>query len=347
MSDIDFDELDRAVSGALNGTSPSTEATPPSVLRTERTSLTPASSSTYGSPSAYSSAPLVSPSDPPVVAPVASTPTTASAPALAARRSSGRFMDMVHPSSDMRTSTTGSAPTTPTPTPTPTTRPQPTVLHQPTRPPVQPPAPAVSAPVMPEAPAWNEPLESPFLPDAKVEKRPLGGTATDTSASNDDDVFDFQGLLDEPKEHLLEAPEPPERLEAVTMPDPIDFAAAAAINEAIESQGYEDEEEVVAEPQVPVKPEIFEAPAAVTLATAPSPVDEQPIGPTSITPQYKEQPSSNQETGPMYDTESYYQPVAAPIKRKSGWLNILWIVLLVALGAGLGYVGLMFVMPML
>jgi hypothetical protein len=339
MSDIDFDELDRAVSGALNGT------TPPSVLRTERTSLTPASSSTYGSPSAYSSAPLVSPSTPPVVAPVAPTPTTASPPALAARRSSGRFMDMVHPSSDMRTSTTGSAPVISTPT----TRPQPTVLHQPSRPPVQPPVPVIAAPVIPETPAWNEPLESPFLPDAKVEKRPLGGTATDSSAHNDDDVFDFQGLLDEPKEHLLEAPEIQERLEAVTMPDPIDFAAAAAINEAIESHGYEDEEEeVIAESKVSPKPEVFEAPiAAAASVAAPTAIVEEPIGPTSITPQYKEQPSSNQETGPMYDTESYHQPLAQPVKKKSGWLNIIWIILLVALGAGLGYVGLMFVMPML
>jgi hypothetical protein len=332
MSDIDFDELDRAVSGALNGT------TPPSVLRTERTSLTPASSSTYGNPSAYSSAPMVSPSTPPVVAPVASTPTTASAPALAARRSSGRFMDMVHPSSDMRTSTTGSAPATSTPT----TRPQPTVLHQPSRPPVQPPAP-VAAPVIPETPAWNEPLESPFLPDAKVEKRPLGGTATDSSAHNDDDVFDFQGLLDEPKEHLLEAPETQERLEAVTMPDPIDFAAAAAI----ESQGYEDEEEVVAEPKISSKLEEFEAPIATAPVTAPTTIIEEPIGPISITPQYKEQPSSNQETGPMYDTESYHQPVTQPIKKKSGWLTLVLIILFVLLGAGLGFVGFTYFMPML
>ncbi len=311
MSDIDFDELDRAVNGALNNTpTPQPVAdntapapvTPPVVEPVERTSLSS-------------------------VAPT-SKPTAPVAPA--ARRSSGRFMDMVHPSSDMRSRTDEPSVTSPLSTPS-VVAPAPAVVSQP----------VVTAPEIIETPAWNEPLESPFLPDAKVEKRPLGGG--DTQAPNESEAipsgFDFQGLLDEPDEELLEAPEPQERLEATTLPDPIDFAAAQAPVVITP---------IVQEPvkEAPARPEVNPAPLRAP-EPAPQPVAEEPIGPTSITPQYKEQPSSNQESGAIFDTESYHQPVVQPAKKKSGWLTVLWILLLVALGAGGGWAIYTYVLPML
>ena len=371
MTDIDFDELDRAVSGALRGPKPSSEQTseavsqPQTVQRTERTVLSPAFSSPYSSgPSPLvGSTPTVAPTPTvaaPVIEPIVSiTPvTTPAAPATpadspaistapAARRSSGRFMDMVHPSSDMRSK--NAVLTSPVATRPEPSRPQPVrseATHLQTTPVPQP---IVPEPVQPEAPAWNEPLESPFLPDAKVEKRPLGGGDAAKTEDTSDDIFDFQGLLDdEPEELLLEAPEAQERLEATTMPDPIDFAAASSMSDPVNATDYDVEPTtndvpftppvaVVAEPEVTA---VYEAPVS---RVAP----EEPIGPTSITPQYKEQPSSNQETGAMYDTESYHQPVSQPVKKKSGWLTVLWILLLVIIGAGAGFAVFTYVLPML
>lgn len=293
MSDIDFDELDRAVNGALNGEPVSRPTSEPS------------------------SAP--EPTESPLIAPVERTrmnPTeqhVAPRPAApAARRSSGRFMDVIHPSSDMRTNTN----TTAAPAP---------IVNKPEVAPV--------VPTEPETPSWTEPLESPFLPDAKVEKRPLGGVAT---PEPEPAPFDFQGLLDEPEEELLEAPEPQERLEATTtMPDPIDFAQPKT--------EVADVPEEVAVESVEQEPAVEKPPAE---QPAPQPIEE-PVGPTSITQQYKEQPSSTQQSGAIYDTESYHQPVSHVPGKKPSWFIIVWIILLVLLGAGAGWAVYTFVLPML
>jgi hypothetical protein len=308
MSDIDFDELDRAVNGALGSDTPAPELTvdipepteTPTIEHVERT--------------------VLNPTTPEVKAPVA--------PAPAARRSSGRFMDMVHPSSDMR-GPAGSVPADNKPQVIPTVEPVTEELKE------------------VETSAWNEPLESPFLPDAKVEKRPLGGGEPATETNSAANGFDFQGLLDEPKEELLEAPEPQERLEATSMPDPIDFAAANAITPEIESQPIEAEEPVKIE-ETPVTETVEEVSAEPEIVAEPvQPVAEEPVGPTSITPQYKEQPSSNQESGAMYDTESYHQPVAQPVKKKSSWFTFMWIIILVLLGAAAGWAVYTYVLPTL
>ena len=308
MSDIDFDELDRAVNGALGGNNTSAPKPPfnevpavqevPTITRIERTTLSPISSDL-----------------PPTVT---STPASI---APAARRSSGRFMDMVHPSSDMRSQQTPRLP----------------VENRPESAPVVNLEPAIAK--IDDSSAWNEPLESPFLPDAKVEKRPLGGgeaAAAAVEANVIVDSFDFQGLLDEPEEELLEVPQPQGRIEEVASPDHIDIVAAAAITDEIESKAFEAEEPVEV---TPVVPEV--------VPVQPQPVIEEQIGPSSITPQYKEQASSNQESGAMYDTESYHQAVAAPVQKKSGWFTVLWILLLVLLGAGGGWAVFTYVLPML
>lgn len=313
MSDIDFDELDRAVNGAIGDNStpapqPTVNEAPvvpsvPSFNVVERTTVS-------GLSTAQTSVPASSP--------VPSTPTVSATPA--ARRSSGRFMDMVHPSSDMRSGV---------PTSRVENRPVPTPEIEP----------EVIIPEVAESPVWSEPLESPFLVDAKVEKRPLGGGEAPTGQPDLTVAsFDFQGLLDEPDEPLLKAPEPQERIEATTMPDPIDFAAASAISDEIELKPFEAEKPVIIEESV-VEPK--------SLTEAFQSVAEEPIGPTSITPQYKEQASAQQESGAMYDTESYHQAVSAPVKKKSGWFTVIMILLLVVLGAGGGWAVFTYILPML
>lgn len=263
MTDFDFEELDKAVSGAIGDTPVSNDTTDG------------------------------------VSVPDTTTPDTNSAPA--ARRSSGRFMDMVHPASDMRTSRP-----TQSPAPRVESRPEQTLVED--RP--------IEDPL--------KPAESPFLPDAKVEKRPLGSEEA-TGALSQVNPID---LLEEPEEPLLEAPDDP-RIEAHAMPDPIDFAA--------KNEG--ESHPVVEEAKVAEVDTTHDEPAPVA--------DTAPAGPDSITQQYKEQPSSTAQSGAIYDTEAYHQPVPKPAKKRSGAWIILWILILVILGAAAGAAFYIFVLPML
>ena len=116
----------------------------------------------------------------------------------ASRRSAGRFMDMVHPSSDMKQQGMGAPAVSPS-----FTKPAP-IVPKPVPPAPRPQAPIARpvAPVVIPPKEEEKPLESPFLPDAVVEKRPLGSPATAQRSA----VPDF---LSGPKEELLEFPEEP------------------------------------------------------------------------------------------------------------------------------------------
>lgn len=296
LSDFDFDELDKVVAGALSDTQ--------SDVRPEaETPVVPA--------------PVQSEDPKP-------TPVVARPSAPAARRSAGRFMDVVHPSSDMRTKS-GFTPPVSTPA----------VSSQLTEEPQE----SVEA----ELEDWAKPLESPFLPDAKVEKRPLGTMPATGDASKEDEL-------------LLEAPDDP-LLEAHAMPDPIDFAAhASALPSEQEDTGspapveaIEETlpEEVIVEEieQKPVEPGVKpEVPAAKVEEVVKS---DEPVGPASISQQYTEQPSTSPESGAIYDTESYHQPLAAAPKKKSGAWVFVWILLLLIVGAAAGAGFYFFVLPML
>ncbi|MNX68010.1 hypothetical protein D3C86_991710 [compost metagenome] len=95
-------------------------------------------------------------------------------------------------------------------------------------------------------------------------------------------------------------------------------------------------QESIATPDVASMPQATPAPVSPAF-TAPvvTPAPVVPAGPASIQPQYKEEPSSTKEEhAAIYDTDSYHQPLVHPVKKKSGWLWVVWIVLLLALGAG-------------
>jgi hypothetical protein len=285
MQDIDFDELDRAVSSTI-GPKPKAEDT----------------------------------SDTSVAVNVSRPESSSPPPTPAARRSSGRFMDVVHPSSDMRsTSTERSEPRKPeAPVPSkpeaaPTDWPDPLDFHgfkmddtDEAEAPAPTPVEANEA-----SDESTKPLESPFLSDTKVEKRPLGAFSTA-----------------EAKE-LPTAPEEPE-------------------TPLLEASG---EELIPAETEKAEEPEAVEAPTEpeAPIEGEPTPPEvEEPIGPTSITQQYKEQPSTaDQPSGAIFDTEAYHQPLAHPEKKRSGAMVILWIIALILLGAGVGAGVYFFVLPML
>jgi hypothetical protein len=341
MSDFDFDEIDKAVNSALQT---DTDASAAPVVQPE-----PVKTQAQEDIS----------QEPPVEKADESSPP-------ATRRSSGRFMDMVHPSSDMRSRTNGDASRNestafipPSPIPETIASNEPTA-PRPTLTPAEPVAPPrFEEPVSSE---WNVPLETPFLPDAKVEKRPLGGYGTPPE----------QQLLDEPEDELkLEASDEP-LLEAQTETTPNDFASQMSsmieahdkemANSLTEESPLETEDSVVAEEQPvseeieteivevePVVAPIEGTPTPAPVSPSPSPPKPTPelTGPTSIAQQYTEQPGVEQPQGAIYDTENYHQALVHTDKKRSGILPIIWILLLVIFGGAAGVGFYFFVLPLL
>ena len=323
MSDFDFDEIDKAVSSALSGAESSVSA----------------SSTVPTSPT-----PLAAPAPKPRT-PAADHPHEAAQPArprsLATRRSAGRFMDMVHPSSDMRG----------TPTKTGHLTARPARVERRTF--VAPQSSSVEhhnvndlsystpaeAGLTSESP-WAPSLESPFLPDAKVEKKPLG-TAHPTGEV-------AAPLFEEADELLLEAPDEL-LLEAHTMPDPLDFIAATSDDDISQGASLEQDAQEVTPRQEAEKagaPHLEETQAVVGGGEEEDPT--RLVGPTSIRQQYEERaPVASQESGAIYDTEEYHKPLVAQEKTRHGAWAVLWILALVVLGAAAGGVVYLYVLPVI
>jgi hypothetical protein len=112
-------------------------------------------------------------------------------------------------------------------------------------------------------------------------------------------------------------------------------------------------------PEAPIVPETSadtpkhtESPASETPVALPKLKDEVPAtetasaAPSSIVQQYKEQPSTGeQNTGAIYDTDSYHKTLVHPVKKKSGWLWVVWIAILLVVGGGVGAAMYFFVIP--
>lgn len=333
MKDIDFDELDKAVNSLMA----SNASTPQSAPADEPASATPSAiGSAPAAPAPVATPPVDSAASP---VPVTVTPRP-SAPAV---RRTGRFMDMVNTSSE--------------PKPRPAAAPSreglsisPRAEQSPSQPSVQPDAPTASvepaiSPVEPvktdtmpdpldmmmqqsqgadtSAAQDNEPAvtpsvsqtplasESPFITDAKVEKRPLNS------------------------ESMVEGGPAPMDLSAVLNDTPDDASA----DEAEEAGRTVDEPPV--SPQVPeLDNELVAIESGATVAaTEPAGSDDAapavPLGATSIPQQYAAQPSSgDQSHAAIYDASQYPDPIKHPAKSKSGWLWVLWVILLLGIGAG-------------
>jgi len=366
MKDLDFDELDRAVNSLLpNNNVPAEEQ------------------------------PVALPADN-IITPTVNVPVQPVSQPLAARRSTGRFMDVVHPSSDMRTTTLP---------PRPVSREgaviAPSALRGPIDEPLSPSqdtpwSPTNTPPVVTEAPQpaagdWPDPidftgpmpsetpktsteleadespqssqeqslvdddkdinqiaeainktlgqdqdqdsqapLESPFLMDAKVEKRPLGAFSTEVAIPSTDPVKEATPSLSIETETLNQTGEDDVKKEEqpieMDTPLPAELQDDLLLIEADNDTTGQPKED---EPSTPPTPQI-----------------EVPVGPTSITQQYTEQPSTgDQPTGAIFDTGAYQKPLAHPAKKKPGWLLVLWIVLLLVAGAGAGAAVYFFVLP--
>jgi hypothetical protein len=317
MQDIDFDEIDRAVSSVTNQNTRG--ASVPEAVRSTPREFTPFSA--------------------PVPAPVAVEPS----PAM--RRSSGRFMDVVHPSSDMRP--TSSSPVVTRDEPIRSTVPPRVVVAEPepsstesndtgfqwpdtidTPMPTDTVVPHTENAVIED----DSPLESPFLSGTKIEKRPLGAFSTaepEVDAAPIEEVDEFAPIMSE--------------LQGVQQSTVVVDPEMASVESELPRELHDDllmleahgtpEEEPAAQPAEQQQAIIVQN----ALAT-----------PTSITQQYKEQSSAPEAaSGAIYDTEAYHQPLRHTPKKHSSAVAVIWIVTLILVGGGLGLAAYYVFLPML
>lgn len=192
----------------------------------------------------------------------------------------------------------------------------------------------------------DAPLTSPFLPDAKVEKRPLGATASGLqeapvaalpiAAQGKEDLTPHDPNDQLPPSPTDTAPPLPEELQQDLVAIESGTHQAEELKTEPSASDEKTEEVTVKErPPTPTTEASNQEPAKTeTESDAKSP---EPIGPVSIPQQYKEEPSTgDKENGSIYDTDTYHQPLAHPAKKKSGWLWVIWILLILVVGAGAG-----------
>ena len=205
------------------------------------------------------------------------------------------------------------------------------------------------------------PLVSPFLSGTKVEKRPLGG-ALNQNLETDKPAVDETEPADIRDAHVQLAPNSAESA-SVPLPEELSSDVMALESDANTIAMPTDEvktevaRQVTAqeEPKPPVPVEPSDQPAtndqaaetaasvsspspAVKIPSSSEPEPITPKGPISIPQQYREEPSTgDQENGAIYDTDTYHhQPLAHPKKKKSGWLWVVWIILILVVGAAGG-----------
>lgn len=271
----------------------------------------------------------------------------------------GRFMDVKHDASSMRTGAmpsqvTPRAPTKPASREGVTVQPSDHTADGATAPT----APLIDdvTPVAPPSPLENDAIPTPdtdtlesqssssnsveqtdtqtevdysaFIPDAKVEKRPLGQpvvsspTPLDTTVAGDpvsDSVTDQAEMNNSD----------------VGTPASPDTALSAEYDQhlmAIES-GDASQGEALVVPTTELEPSSSDIASDHVTALA----STSTTGPASIQQQYKEEPSSGDQTnGAIYDTASYHQPLKHPEKKKSGMLWVVLIVIVILAGVGGG-----------
>lgn len=320
-NDIDFDELDRAVNSLMGGAVAAGEdETPKAKTLNINATLKPGEGPSYtkldevakkigsetlttdddttrvkdlGEISHADTQPIpVNGTTPPEVPKPDSSPSSQIPGAT--RPTSGRFMDVVHPSSDMK------SPATATPQPTGTEQSGPAVV--------------VSAPKPVAAPAVE--VTSPFITDAKVEKRPLGDPFADPTPHSKDTEQSVAEKNDAPEEIIAINSEALAREESSKDAQAIlDATKIETSTDAIDQQ-LQAIESIHAEP-------VTSSTDAPSVSVVESSTGTQPT-------------QGDQSQGAIYDVKEYHQPLSHPGKQKSGWGVVIIIVVIIALAAAAG-----------
>lgn len=179
------------------------------------------------------------------------------------------------------------------------------------------------------------PLESPFLEGVAVDKRPLGELLaaesvttqdTDVLAESTDDesvaevavaATDEQEAIDEPANDAWAA-EPGETSAPVEVPTIPELGSDVL---AVESEA----DKVVSQEEEPA--------ALAPTSTAPA----KSVVTGDITPQYAATATDTPEPSAIFDAAAEgAQPLQHPTKKKSGWMVLVWIVLLIIVGVAGG-----------
>lgn len=170
--------------------------------------------------------------------------------------------------------------------------------------------------------------DTPFVSDAQVQKRPLGGVAKPSvSAISSKNVPDVP--QEDPADDMQEKIRQIESMDFSSEPELQDSPATKPQSTSEQTQGTSvapTARTAATADSTPLSSEVTEK-AALAVATAPS-------GPTSITRQYKAEPrvASVDDTSPIFDPESYHQPLEHEPARKSGLGLVIGIALLIVLG---------------
>lgn len=279
MNDFDFDELDKAVN-SLNKTDDSQE-------QDKKSDLTQA----------------VVNNDRPL-------------PSLAARRTPGPFMDVIHPSSNMMKNVSQT-----TPKNAPVSKPS-LIDQNSSLPETKPEIPSNNDDDDDDINKISEDInktlgltnDSPFITDAQVEKRPLGA---------------FSGESDE--ESLGVAIEKQDEILPVVDETPL----PAELNNDLLSI----EANSVAKSTMPEEPINSEVNQVETVENEQKPLESLDESTTSTVPvpnQYVEKTNPKSESSPIYENNETYKQTLMPAKKKAGWLWVIWILLLILIGAGVG-----------
>ncbi len=161
--------------------------------------------------------------------------------------------------------------------------------------------------------------DSPFILDAKVEKRPLGGNEM-SSVSSADEPVNLVANTDTQSTPQIMPAELGEDLLAIeagssaTSPDTTPASAAPAST------------------SLPAESPVTEEPSSMA-TQQPQSVPQQPGASSSISQQYKvAQSTRDQSHAALYDTAA--EPLKHPAKQSSSWPIIIVIILLIVLGAG-------------
>jgi hypothetical protein len=255
MTDIDFEEIDRAVASA----------------KEQQGIIPPSADASTEQPSQ----PATTPSAHQVV-----------------QRSRGRVMDIIHPSAARSSANRLSIN----------------------------PAPRLGVESAEQAnnPASNSAPESPFIPDAKIEKRPLGGFSK-PEGSDDKPQTEASVVTEEATTQAEVEPE----VESVN-------SSSEMLNAPLPEELH---------PDLINLDSLGAEPVASEQESAPQPTAE----PLSVTARVDTNKSA--EPVSIYDTDTYHKPLAHPQKKSSGVLTTLWIVLFIAIGVGVGAAVYFFVLP--
>ena len=267
------------------------------------------------------------PSEKPLAAPTATAELTESKPAEAAKpvesqpapvdtvktpavkpAAGGRFMDVVHPSSDMRTAPAPSKP-----------------IVASSRLSITPP---VHAPV---ATAVEDGAPTPFLPDAndKVEKRPLGAIPSPFSNESDETPAAAQEVTshDPPVAETSSTSDTSETEKTETDEDTqlnLNAAAIAAEPTAEEKALQEIEAKEVNAEDLESKDESIEEVESG---------DTEHLREMTDPKHGKTKGHDANATGAIYNVDEYHKPLSHPKKQKSGWGKVLIIVLIIVIFA--------------